>query len=632
MLPPPNYPQLSAVEKKEVRVAIVSSTQTPQDVVEGWEFFTAYYLDRLPGGKQLEARFFYKKRMVTPGFHREMIRDMTEHTFCVTAAPRGSAKSTVLKSRAIQLLCTAPLNFTILVVQANDLQVRKWLDDCMFQIQYNPRIREDFGDLKPSRGDGMWSRHVFTTSVNRRRLMGLSVGAKMLGERPDLIIMDDPEHDPDATTTGTKDVKKMGKQLQTLLYNTILPFLDTGAETEVEEGELKPSFYWIGTLLHRGACIYRFLKGEDKRTRFWRKRLHTIVEVDAEGVLSLDNHKGKLLWPQKWGWPQIDKWREFYGESRFSSSYMNDPVADEDLALKLHPKYGYYHIETEGPAVCNHDDPLNMIGSLHWIKTHRTKGNRLAEEKRVEPVGEFFSRMWRFLTVDYAFTISADSDWSGVLVQGFDNTGVLWPLDLWMGKVSSDVLVEKMWEMGRKWKVAICGIEAAGIQSQLVDRAQTDLQERAITDGWQPRVVPITYPRTLNKMERIAGVLEWRFTQYRIRMPQDMQGVGDWRQLYSQIANFSIDGHRLDHDDALDLLHMHKYLKGLRTGLGKTRKETRVHKSPLDHILDGELYSEAGIPYLHGINASELTDEAESVMIKVQVEAQEEKDDGIYWN
>ena len=133
-------------------------------------------------------------------------------------------------------------------------------------------------------------------------------------------------------------------------------------------------------------------------------------------------------------------------------------------------------------------------------------------------------------------------------------------------------------------------------------------------------------------MGRIAGGLEWRFTQYRIRMPRDMQGIGDWRQLYTQIANFSVDGHRLDHDDAIDLLHMHKYLKGLKTGLGKQRKEVERFKTPLEHLEDGDLLTRSGLPYLHGINASQLTDVAETAMMKAQAETNEEEfDEGVYW-
>lgn len=615
-------------------MAVLKCRKTPIDVLEGWRLFTSFYLDRLPGGKRLPPHFFYQLRLPTPDFHEQMILDLGSESFIVVGAPRSSAKTTLLQSCVLQDLCTGRRNFRQLVVCSTDKMVRMWLNIIKIQLSYNENIIEDFGVLRPQRGDGPWgSESLMTTQFTH--LAGMSVGSRMLGYRPNRLILDDPEYDPDATTHGTKDVKKMGNELEALLFNTIMPMLDVGQSPEFQDEPL-PTLFWIGTLIHRGAFIYHALKTttDTRFTKHWKRQLRMIAEPDDSGVMDLNEQKGRLLWPAKWPWDRIDELRSQLGEARFRSSYMNDPAADCDLLLKIDDKYHKYWIEGPHPAAV--EDPLRCGSTWSYWKRTRTQGGRYTDEYVSEPTGDIVSRMWRILTVDYASTATSRSDYSGVLVQGFDNKGTLWALDLWLGKVSQAELVDNMWRLGLKWRVHVCGIESVGLQKQIVERARLDLQDIVMKTGWKPRVVPIDYRgagagRSLEKGDRIAAALEWRFAQYLVKLPADLEQMDSWKMLYHQIRNFSPDLHLLTHDDAIDMLAMHGWLKGKRYGVGRGKEPVAVLKTAVENLALGIAKSKDGLPYFESINASELTEDAEAGLVRAQERELEDEEEVIFW-
>lgn len=612
---PKIYPRLSPREQKEARLALLRCRTTPADAVDAWKFFTTYYLDRDPFGKRLPRGFFYKRRLPTPQFHEQIILDIVENDKNMTAAPRSSAKSTVLKSWALLEILTRPF-FKVLIVCSTDMQVQKWIDPLMMQMDINPHIMNDFGKQKLNRGEGMWSRHALTTRI-RSKLEGLSVGAKMLGERPDLIILDDPEYDPDAATKGTKDTGKMGRELENLLFNTILPMLDMG-DTDVwthDEDEPVPTIYWIGTLLHRRNYIYHAIKTDkDTRfTKFWNRRLYT--------VLGEAGQPEELLWKEKWSYGRIARLREEYGDSAFRSSYMNDPASDEELLLKMDPAMTHYWItgadgeQVLHPAVAPIPNALSIPGDLVWnMRLRNQEGTMVVEEQRA-PWTEAVGNMYRLMTVDYASTISLRSDFSGILVQGFTNDGSLFVLDLWLRRVTQAVLIEKIYELGAKWSVHVCGVEAVGVQKQLEETVAANRMAALQQYGWAPRVVPITYPQNLTKGDRIAAALEWRFSQGTIKLPADLANVNsEWQELHSQIKRFSPDLHLLDHDDAVDMLSMHIWLKGQRHGLGQRSSRVQKHNTPLEALELGMDQDINGRSYLEAVNACDLTPAAEATL------------------
>ena len=87
---PPDYMDLTKDGQKQARLAVVCNHTTPMDFVAAWELFRKLYLLSTPPG------FFYHNYFPSPSFHYEMVHDCALYTRNLIAAPRGTAKSTLI--------------------------------------------------------------------------------------------------------------------------------------------------------------------------------------------------------------------------------------------------------------------------------------------------------------------------------------------------------------------------------------------------------------------------------------------------------------------------------------------------------------------------------------------------------
>ena len=101
--------------------------------------------------------YFKKGYKESPDFHYSMIYDMGQYARNVWAAPRGSAKSTVVTEEMSMLLSlTRPFYETTLAL-STDRQVMDRFDTIMQQLQFNELIIGDFGVMQPKRGQALWN-------------------------------------------------------------------------------------------------------------------------------------------------------------------------------------------------------------------------------------------------------------------------------------------------------------------------------------------------------------------------------------------------------------------------------------------------------------------------------------------
>jgi len=579
---PPNYEQLDEVGQRLARMNVfqiaVGPEGTPEDLVYAWALFRNHYLMPKSAAK------WFKRFKESPPMHYQLIHDMGQYSKNALAAPRSFAKST-LCNEAAMLLALVKEDYDIELIRATASKSRKNMSRIKRQLEDNELIKADFGELAPPRGKRTWSTERLELP-NGSTIEGTSVKSALRGDRPDLIIVDDPEYDEDEEKEGR--AMELLEDFEVLLFQTMLGMLDDGT-----------GLFWIGTQISRRSFLYHLNTGDDPRFEGWNRKVLAVCEMQNGKVVP-----GSLVWEAKWDAQAVYDRMATLGTSAFNAEMMNAPGSGKEKTLYLHPQLGVYRVE--GPPPEKARDPFSSPAEIRFHEGVRHEDGDLDFVEKVEPFGAWARSLYRVALVDYAPTISPASDYSCVQVLGFDRTDTLWVLDGFLGKVRSDALQRIIWDLAYRWKVRAIGVEAVSVQKHLADRIAFDLAKVAEGTGYIPRVVPIKYPARESKGERICG-LEWRFNQFRIKYPIHRKNEFWVSQLWFQTENFTPDLTLLRHDDAIDTVAMHQYLVR-RSGASRTHQQENV-KTAADYLQQGVTHDEkTGIPYITAVELDQLTD------------------------
>jgi hypothetical protein len=605
---PTDYAELDLDGQKQARLAVLCDQSSPIKLVTAWYFFRTWYLG------QTENAVFYKRGVSdSPDFHASMILDLGRFGRNVTAAPRGSAKSTVLIEAITMLALTRPA-YDIMVALATDKLVEERFDVIRGQLQTNELILEDFGEMRPLRGESIWSNH-FLHLRNGSTIKGLSVMGKKRGGRPSLFVLDDPENDPDSDSEDSR--RAVIAKFEMILFRQVIPMLESGS-----------SAYWIGTLIDRKSFLYRATKGDDPRFDFWNRNIYKAIVYDKD-----DPTKCSVLWPEKWSREVLEARKEEIGPAAFASEYLNEPVSAQDRILAVDPRKNEYTVDGD----FNWGSPLGCTNPVHWQeRVFGTDDQIKVYEERTSPFHELVRPMFRILLFDYAYGMTGSADYSCIAIVGFDTNGTMWILHMWLGREKDDTLMRLIYEKGCAWQVRVLGIEAVSIQKAFSEAVQEYVTERTNERGehWRGRVFPITYPAKETKALRM-GSLEWRFNSARIKYPAHLQNEWPYNELYSQTRDFTLDLALLPHDDALDTISMSKHVIKAHGG---SYKRERGKPGLIERIIRNQP-SAPGLPLLSGVPSAEISDEAMSILSQKARERTmeppqrriERHKSGIYW-
>jgi len=589
---PPDYASLTNEGKRLARLRVVTDHSTPEKFAVAAHFFSEWYLR--PEGHPA----FYKRFLSSPPFHHQMAFDMAKYRRNMLGAPRGGAKSTKAAiSIPLMMLCTAT-GFEIALCWATDRMVEARFDRMMEQLEGNRYLIEDFGELKPNKGSGVWNRHYLRLR-NGARAEGFSVDGRKRGARPDLFILDDPEYDPDTEAMSVK----LREQLERLMFRIVLPMLDEGT-----------AIFWVGTIIDRRSFLYYALEGQDKRFERWNRRILAAGEptCDLMEIFEESNENDgkafrRLIWPAKWSSQALcAKVREL-GPSAFSAEYLNKPVSEQARLLYVEPRRNRYHVRGQVPG-----RPLDACEAeiQYWMKDTETN----EYEKRYRAWGDWIMSLYRVLFIDYCYEPGPHSDYSFVAVAGFDEQDVAWGLDCWGGKLTGNALNNEIIRLWSKWQAHIVCPEAVSLQKLLVEQTTQQVHEKGERVGWKPKdgVHPPEYPRNTPKGNRIADALEWRLLRGRMKFPADVTGQACWgtdsqyafHMTEQQLSDFTIRLDLLPVDDAVDTWAMMGYVPHLR---GVAKKAEPRADSTVGWMQEGRIvHPDTGMPLISGMNASEI--------------------------
>lgn len=576
---PKDYSTLSPANKKLARLAVLHKQDTPFDLVAAWDFFRKFYL-----GMAEKIKFYEDGAVESPEFHYDMIYALGQYARNARAAPRGSAKSTVIGLEIPLLLALTRPYFWTMLFYSTDRQKAPRFDVLMAQLRENELIIEDFGDLIPKRGQATWN-HEFLKLTNGATISGQSVMGKKRGGRPGLLIMDDPENDPDSDSESSQ--LTIIEKFETILFKQMLPMLKPGA-----------CIFWIGTLINRKSFLYRATTGDDPRFEYWNRVVLRAIAYDKE-----DKSKYQLLWPEMWSKDYLEGQRESMGPSAFASEYCNEPISAQDRLLNIDPRKNEYIVDGELTT----GFPLSSKNIVKWEERIFGEDNDHRSYKEMsKPYDELVGPMFRILLFDYAYGLTSYNDYSCIAICGFDTLGSMWILDLWLGRAKDDTLMRLIYEKGLIWQVRILGIESVSIQKNFAEALQIYISEQSGQrgDSWRGRVFPITYPAKETKASRIAS-LEWRFNSARIKLPAHLKDEWPYNQLYAQISDFTYDLALLQHDDAVDTISMSKHV--VKTRGSQFKRD--VGKPGLRERIIKRLPEVPGMQLLSGVSSDQITDE-----------------------
>jgi hypothetical protein len=573
---PRDYPQLTADGQRQARLWALSQQDTPHKFVAAWDLFRRLYL------QTTEPGFFYHNFAPSPDLHYELIYYAAKYARNLVGAPRGFAKSVVIGTELPMLLALTRPRLRIAMGLATDKLVEERFDQLMIQFSENPFIREDFGLQKGGRGGRVWNRHMLHMA-NGTKISGFSVTGRKRGARPDVFILDDPEHDPD--TEGGAEI--MRDKFEVFLFKQVIPMLEKGSAA-----------YWIGTIIGRRSFLAHACYGDDQRFKYWNRMVYA-----AEGIDEQTGSK-KLLWETKWDEEMLEVRRREIGEANYASEYLNTLSSPQDKVLQVDERLNEYTVEGSWEEFIR--NPLSSQQMVrYWAINRKTR----ALEERREKAGELFTKMYRIMTHDPAKGLQSHHDYSCLAVMGFDRDNVLWVLDMWMGRAKELTIQRQIWSMGLRWMPKLIGIESVAKQISLVDSANTFLQNQLAESAgiaWSPRVVGVDYSRTdkdKTKADRIS-TLEWRFPTGCIKYPAHRKEHWPFNQLYLQTENFTYDLGLLPFDDAIDSVAMSHYVIHNRGVYQQPQEETAT----LETLINRGDLKVAGLPIIGAYGSAGLTE------------------------
>ena len=596
---PPDYADLGGAAQSDARLAVLRNRETPSDDVASWHLFRTHYLTGPDTG-------WYDQWVEPAPAHAEWVYNCAKHDRAIIGAHRGSAKSTIFQELCLRDLITTPFlgprgwvpSSKTLLILSNDAFIEDVFDRFMMQIEENPYIREDFGVLKPTKGQGRWNHHVLRLT-NRSLIRGASAQSKGLrGMRPHRVLIDDIEYDPRAGS----DLDKLIADAETLMFVVVVPMLRRGARLNM-----------IGTPIKRRMLLWRLAKNEEKDPRLdskrWFRRIYSGVTRDY----TPETHgPDTVFWPAENSAEEIEIKRVEWGN--FDAEFLCRPGSEGERPLIVHPKLCLYHLGSGDTDPANEKNPLDSTSEVEVLQCERGVGGDIIPRLMTAPACELFRSMTRFITVDPCRKPSPTSDWAALHVIGCDRLNQFWSLDLWAGKVRYHALTQLVWEYAAKWKVRVIGVEAISLEREMLNQVMDSREVFSKQFGWVPQIVPITYPKAVDKSSRVQA-LEWRFRKGLVKLPAWRRGTHPYSMLWSQIEGFDGDTDNLDHDDCVDTLAMAQEI--IRGGSRGAPPEDPV-PTAIERLKRGDRTHETGIPLTCFIDFTKISREDADAISRAQ--------------
>lgn len=586
-------------------------------------FFDLYYL--YPDHKSdFDPMFYDDDPLETPPFHEDILKLWASKPRSITIAPRGSAKSFLVRKASLLRLMTRPMYSIIYATSTGDNAkgAGQALKD---QFHNNSRLNDDWtpeqefgGRLVPRRGEATFG-VLHMQLRNGSWFRSISSESKMRGGRPRRFVLDDPEFDSKASTS----MQLIREYMETLLFKVVLPMVfRAGCGVD-----------WLATYVSRRHYAWHAtqvesdtdgtLRAKDPRFGSWVRMVIRAAYEDAK------TKEIQSCWPDMWPpsrtakalnprWKDrvsLEEIEEAIGTANFNSEYMANPGAGEGCFFPelTEKKHGFQFKHVDDLLLTK---PYKSKASIRWYDCGQ-------ETWKDMPLVEFLKGCRLFITVDTSYTATVDSDSKVACLMGLNWSNDLFVLDLWSKKCHEPILIDETMRMADRWRCPSIHVEAIktgfSVYHALVNLVATRGTDLVGGISHLPAIRKIN-PGPIRKEAKIS-VLSQRFEYGKIKLPFVKRQRPMWKNLFGQIEQFNPDAHDggLQHDDEIDCVGMSQFvLKGRGIRPNTTSPESMA---PVERLKRGEQQNdELGIHIGLQVDWSKVSAEDMGVILAQQQE------------
>jgi phage terminase large subunit-like protein len=477
----------------------------------------------------------------TPLVHYRMLDTLTEGgKRVINLCHRGIAKTTVMGEYLFLYIATygevpgfGRIDLALYVSDSIENGVKnmrknlefRW-DNSDFLKQYVPEIR--FTDIR-------WEFKNADGKVFIVKGYGAKTGvrgAKEMGKRPQLAVLDDLISDEDArsTTVIAAVEDTVYKAVNYALHPT------------------KNMIIWSGTPFNAKDPLYKAVE-----SGAWAVNVFPVCEMFP---CSREEFRGS--------WPD-----------RFTFDYVKEQY---DNAVKL-GKVETFNQELM-LRIMSDEDRMIQDGDIGWYKLDAVLRNK--------------SRFNFYITTDFATSLKDKADYSVISVWAYNNVGDWLWVDGVCKRQLMDANINDLFKLSQLYKPQSVGIEVTGQQGGFIQWIQGQMLERNIyfplaSEGNDTK--PGIRPNT-NKMVRFNTVVPL-FKARKIFFPIERKQEITMQEAMNELSLVSVSGFRSKHDDFLDTISMLSSLTPwkpseeapmVEAGKGEGMWDIDVDDAPIDRM------------------------------------------------
>jgi phage terminase large subunit-like protein len=585
-------------------------------------FFDQWYLRPDPEA-DFDPMFYDDDPLVDAPFHHMILGEWGRNRTNITIAPRGSAKSYLVRKASLVRLVTRPM-YSITYATSTADNAKTTGQSIKDQLINNQRLRDDWDpecpgeSIVPRRNELTFGATYFQIT-NRSWFRAISAESKQRGMRPRRYVLDDPEYDPKASTS----MQLIRDYMERLLFKVVMPMV-TRAGCGAD---------WLATFVSKRHYAWHAMDvtaagvAKDPRFNFWSRTKVKALYDDPE------TGEPRSCWPDMWPatikerlanprWKDrmsLEEVEQTIGRRNFLAEFMASPGAGDDIFFPAltEEQHGYELLDVDDAFTVA---PGRSGASMRWWST---KQSAWVEQT----FQEFLKDVRLFMTLDTSYTATSDSDSKVACLMAANYENDLFVMDLWSGKCQEPELVKAALRMADRWKCPVLWPEVVreghSLYNALTSVINTRAQEELAGVGWAPAIKKINPGRT-EKTAKIASLL-LRFEHGKIKLPLWRRNDRGWRNLFNQIAEFNPDAPDggLQHDDEVDCVAMSQYV--MRRRVSPAFRPDEESLSAIDRILRGEDTHESGLPLGLYVDMSKVTGEQFSEILRLRTEGSHER-------
>lgn len=320
-------------------------------------------------------------------------------------------------------------------------------------------------------------------------------GAKELGKRPQIAILDDLVSDTDAESATVI------KTIENTVYKAVSKALHP----------TKQKMVWLGTPFNARDPLYKAVE-----SGAWRVRVYPICE---HFPCSREEFRGS--WEDRFPYEYV---KAEYEEAQALNSPEN---FNQELMLQI----------------MSDDDRLIGESEIQWYDRDSLLKRKAAFNY--------------YITTDFATKEEDSNDFSVISVWALNSKGHWFWVDGVCKKQLMDKNLDDLFRLAQKWKPQSVGIEVSGQQQGFVSIIQRDMIDKNIffnlassNNDTKPGILPNT-----NKMVRFNMVLPW-FKGRMMFFPEQLRSSPAMLEMYDELGLAAKGGFKSKHDDFIDSISM----------------------------------------------------------------------------